>query len=233
MKAYHFVSDTLRDGRPIPPDGEWLTHDGPCVMCKSGLHASRHPSDALKYAPGATLCLVECEDIVEEEKDKLVCRRRKIVKRLDATKLLRDFARSQARKVMYLWAAPPVVKDYLQTGDESLRAAAHYAAGNTTYGVTRCAVWVTARRAALAATCDVAWVTAWAVACDAVWYAARCAAYYAARDAEYYAAMAAARDEFAACVDAAVGAEDRLPNETKQSGSLHGEMPVGPACSLR
>ena len=43
--AFHFVGDTLRDGRPIPSDGEWLTHDGPVVMCISGLHASLEPSN--------------------------------------------------------------------------------------------------------------------------------------------------------------------------------------------
>ena len=73
--AYHFCGDTLRDGRPIPADGEWLTHDGNVVMCASGLHASRHPFDALQYAPGPILCRVECEDGVTEHDDKLVCRR--------------------------------------------------------------------------------------------------------------------------------------------------------------
>lgn len=51
--AWHFVGETLRDGRPVPPDGEWLTHDGVCVLCESGLHASRDPFDALYHAPGA------------------------------------------------------------------------------------------------------------------------------------------------------------------------------------
>ena len=37
---YHFVGSTLRDGRPVPPDGEWLVHDGPVEMCASGLHAA-------------------------------------------------------------------------------------------------------------------------------------------------------------------------------------------------
>ena len=52
IRAYHFVGDELRDGRPVPPVGEWLVHDGPVKMCESGLHASRHPFDALMYAPG-------------------------------------------------------------------------------------------------------------------------------------------------------------------------------------
>lgn len=54
--GYHFVGATLRDGRPVPQDGEWLEHAGPLVLCRSGLHASLHPFDALQYAKGATCC---------------------------------------------------------------------------------------------------------------------------------------------------------------------------------
>src|SRR5574343_148563 len=129
IRTYHFVSDKLRDGRPVPPDGEWLVHDGPMVMCKSGLHASRHPFDALAYAPGPVLCLVDCDEIEAEENDKLVCRRRRIVARFDATTMLRAFARQCALDVIHLWNAPQVVRDYLTTGDESLRDAA----GNAAY----------------------------------------------------------------------------------------------------
>ena len=121
--AYHFCGPTLRDGRPIPADGEWLVHEGRVEICKTGLHASRHPFDALQYAPGATLCLVECEDIVTEHDDKFVCRRRMIVKRMDATDPLREAARRFALSVIHLWDAKQVVKDFLETGNESLRAA--------------------------------------------------------------------------------------------------------------
>ena len=127
IRAYHFVGDNLRDGRPVPPDGEWLVHDGPMVMCKSGLHASRHPFDALTYAPGPILCLVDCDEIDAEDVDKLVCRRRRIVARFDATTMLRAFARQCALDVIHLWDAPQVVRDYL-TGDDSLRDAARAAA---------------------------------------------------------------------------------------------------------
>jgi hypothetical protein len=126
--AYHFVDDTLRDGRPVPADGEWLVHDGPIVMCESGLHASRRPWHALQYAPGATLCRVECDGDVAEDDEKLVCRRRRIVSRIDAAPLLRAFARDEARRVLHLWDAPDVVRRYLETGDGSIRAAARDAA---------------------------------------------------------------------------------------------------------
>ena len=190
VTAYHFVGATLRDGRPIPPDGEWLEHDGKVVMCNSGLHASRHPFDTLQFAPGSTLCLVECEDIVTEHDDKLVCRRRRIVARIDATDLLWRAAREYAQAVLHLWDAPQVVKDFLASGDESLRAAARAAAR----GAARAAARAAARDAAWAA----AWAAAWDAARDAAMAAARAAAWAAAwdaaRDAARDAAMAAARD---------------------------------------
>lgn len=102
IRAYHFVGGNLRDGRPVPLDGEWLIHDGPVVMCESGLHASRHPFDALQYAPGDVLCLVECDDIVEEGSDKFVCRLRRIIARFDASRMLREFAADCAEKVLHL-----------------------------------------------------------------------------------------------------------------------------------
>jgi hypothetical protein len=153
MKAYHFVGAALRDGRPVPPDGEWLVHEGPVELCESGLHFSRHPFDAMRWAPGATLCLVEVEDIVEEMADKGVCRRRLIVRRIDATELLWGFARWCALQVIHLWDAPDVVRRYLETGDESLRSAAWADAMSSwdTRGAARAAAWAAAKDAARAA----------------------------------------------------------------------------------
>ena len=126
--AWHFVGKTLWDGSPIPKDGKWLVYKGPIVMCKSGLHWSRKLSEALKYAPGETLCLVEVGGNVVEGDDKGISTKRKIIARMDATELLGYFARMQALSVIHLWDAPDIVCDYLMTGDESLRAAAWAAA---------------------------------------------------------------------------------------------------------
>ena len=158
MIAYHFCGATLRDGRPIPADGEWLVHEGQVTICETGLHASSHPFDALQFAPGATLCIVECEDIVTEHVDKLVCRRRKIVKRIDATELLWKASREYAKSVLHLWDAPQVVKDFLDTGDESLMAAAR-SEERFSRNAARAAAWDAAR--------DAAWDAAWAAARDA------------------------------------------------------------------
>ena len=122
--AWHFAGDTLRDGRPIPPDGETLRHDGDLLLCESGLHASKRLIDALQFAPGNTLCRVKCGGEMLHEDNKLVCAERAIVWRIDADAVLQVFARKCALDVAHLWEMPPIVRRYLETGDDSLRAAA-------------------------------------------------------------------------------------------------------------
>ena len=98
---YHFTGDTLRNGEPIPPIGEWIEVSGEIVPCKNGLHASKHPFDSLTYAPGHMLHRVELGgEIVEhgDPVDKVAARRRKIVATIDAEKLLRIFARRDAAR---------------------------------------------------------------------------------------------------------------------------------------
>ena len=175
-RAWHFVGEKLRDGRPVPADGVKLRHTGPVVICESGLHASLHPFDALKYAPGDTLCLVECGGIVAHQDDKFVCTERTIIARMDAEPLLRYFARQQAISVVHLWDAPQVVLDYLM-GDDAARDAARGAAWGAAWDAARGTAWA----ATWAATWAAAWGTAWAAARDA------------ARDA--------AKDEFSALVN--------------------------------
>lgn len=162
VNAWHFVGDTLRDGRPIPPDGEWLEHDGPVKMCESGLHASDRIIDALKYAPGNTICRVECRKIVDEDYDKFVCRERRIAWRIDGETVLRQFARQAALSVIHLWDAPQVVIDYLKTGDDSLREAAWAGAEDAVAGAAaRDAAWSAAREASWAAAWTAVWSAAW------------------------------------------------------------------------
>jgi len=156
ITGWHFAGSALRDGRPLPKDGEWLIHEGEIVMCETGLHASRRVIDALQYAPGSTICRVTCRGVVaEHENDKLVCRERRIDWRIEnGDDVLRSFARKAALSVIHLlWDAPDVVRRYLETGDEALRAAA----------------W------------DAAWAAARAAAWDAAWDAARAAAWDAKR----------------------------------------------------
>lgn len=193
MIGYHFSGNRLRDGRPIPPIGEWLEHHGPVEPCVSGLHASEHPFDALQYAPGTLLHRVELEgDLQPHGKpiDKWVGRRRRIIASIDATDLLRAFARWCALQMIDLWYAPAVVRKYLETGDETLRATALCAAE-------------TARGAAWGA--RPAWCATEAVLCaaDAVLCAADAAAEAAWCIRAAGAAMDAQRQRFAAMVEEA------------------------------
>ena len=126
--AWHFVGETLRDGRHIPDDGEVLEHNGKLAMCESGLHASKRLIDALGYAPGNTLCRVRCFGTILHDNDKLVADRRIILWRIDAEDLLQRFARQCALDVAHLWDMPQIVREYLETGDETKRAAAGAAA---------------------------------------------------------------------------------------------------------
>ena len=185
----------MRDGRKAPRDGVKLVHKGGVIPCESGLHASRHPFDALQFSPGPVLCLVECGGVIVPHgnpEDKIACSERTIIARMDATPLLRWFARMQALSVSHLMgdAPPDVVLDYLMTGGESIRAAAWDAAR----AAARDAAWDAARAAA--------WAAAYAAraAARAAAYAAWDAARAAARDAAWAAARAAARADFAALV---------------------------------
>jgi len=134
--AWHFVGNRLRDGAPIPKDGEKLIYPGQPILCERGLHASLQAFDALQYAPGNTLCLVECGGTVLHSDDKLVCTERTILARMDAEPLLRQFARSQALAVLHLWEPPQVVLDYLM-GDDAARYAARYAARDAAWAAAK------------------------------------------------------------------------------------------------
>ncbi len=126
--AWHFVGQKLRNGDPVPPDGETLVYKGDLIMCDSGLHASKRIIDGLRYAPGNTICRVRCGGEMVNGSDKLVCRERTILWRIDGNEVLHLFARKQALGVAHLWRMPEIVRQYLETGDESLRSAVWSAA---------------------------------------------------------------------------------------------------------
>ena len=152
--GWHFVGATLRDGSPVPPDGEWLEYKGELKMCISGLHFSDTPAQALEHAPGAILCYVELENIVQCDNDKGVCSRRKIIARMDATEACQYTARMNALSVSHLWADSDdpgdVVLDWLLTGDESIRVSALESALESALDSARASDWAKARASASA-----------------------------------------------------------------------------------
>jgi len=198
---YHFTGSTLRDGSPIPEPGVWLKHDGPVIPCKSGLHASEHPFDALAYAPGNLLHKVRLRGNITPHGnpvDKYCASERRIVATIDAECVMRSFARRVALDAVkrYWLEAPEVVVEYLKTGDETKRAAARDAAWAAARAAARDAAWAAAWDAAWDAARAAAGAAARAAARDAAWDAARAAAGAAARDAAWDAAKRKQRDLF-------------------------------------
>jgi hypothetical protein len=182
--AWHFVGDTLRDGRPVPDDGVVLRQRGKIIPCVNGLHGSVRAIDALQYAPRPIICRTSHGGTIVTVSDKLASSTRTVLWRVNGTGILSLFARQCALDVAHLWDMPPIVREYLEAGDEALRAAARDAA----WAAARDAAWDAARAAAWAA------APAWA-AWDAARDAARDAAWAAPRDAApREAAWDAARD---------------------------------------
>jgi hypothetical protein len=171
IKTYHWHNGTLMDGNTVAA-GYTYSVNGKLEMCRWGMHASRCPLDALAYAPGNHISICESWGDVQEQSDKLVARNRAVLWTADAEDIPREFARWCALQVIHLWDAPKAVREYLETGDESKRAAAWAAA----WAAARDAAWAAAWAAARDAAADAAWAAAWAVAWAAAWAAARDAA---------------------------------------------------------
>lgn len=77
----------------------------------------------MQYAPGPILWRVTLSGNVVSEEDKSCAQERTYYECIDATPILREFARKCALSVIHLWDAPRIVRDYLETGDETLRDA--------------------------------------------------------------------------------------------------------------
>jgi len=166
IEAWKFLHSNRRlgygDGRPVSV-GVPLVFDGHPVLCAHGIHASRRAIDALKYAESAIVARVHCEGEIVEGDDKLACTRLTPLAIFDATDTLRHFARLCALDVIHLWDAPEIVRQYMETGEESIREAAQAAA----WAAARDAAWYAARDAAGAAEWDAARDDALAAARDA------------------------------------------------------------------
>ena len=135
MKAYWFSNNDLRlgygDGRQVKL-GRTHKYKGPLELCESGLHASTLLIDALRYAPGHHLWVVELSGDILTGEDKLCASERAYLQHLNCEKLLREFARKQAliniEKIHPYTDQYDLIVQYLQTGDESIQSAAESAA---------------------------------------------------------------------------------------------------------
>jgi hypothetical protein len=147
--AWYFAKEDKKlrygDGRKIVV-GKSHLHRGDPVLCESGLHASVNILDALSFAPGPILYRVKLGGRMVACSDKVASTKRTYLSEMDAATLLIDFARKCALDVAHLWAAPDVVRVYLESGREDLRDAARAAA--------RDAAWVAARDPGRAAAWD-------------------------------------------------------------------------------
>src|SRR5690606_3903246 len=111
---------------------------------------------------------VEVGGVIFYGVNKLAASRRRILRRVDMTDALRTYARDEARRVMHLWRPPDIVREYLETGREDIRAAAWGAAGDATRNSTWDAAWYAAR-AAVWGVQDAAGDAAWGAVRAAAW----------------------------------------------------------------
>ena len=154
IKGWWFAEDSRElangDGRKIKLG---ITHKvkGEIIPCKNGLHLSPKILDALTYAPGNIIYMVEGTGTIVPHGnpiDKYACSERTYISGgIDASKTISKFARLCALDVIHLWDAPEVVVRYLKTGDVDIRAAAAWAAERAATD----SAWAAARAATAAA----------------------------------------------------------------------------------
>lgn len=132
VTGWHFGPDDVLwygDGRRMV-DGEWLTVDGPLVMCRHGLHLSERPIDALYYARGIDHCRRSEGgiDILRDE-DKVCCRARRPIWTIDSRAVVLRFARACALDQIHRWRGPvpAVVSRWLIYGGSAAAYAAYAA----------------------------------------------------------------------------------------------------------
>lgn len=195
MKAWYF--STLdkrlryRDNRLIV-QGETHSIKGKPELCKNGLHGSINLIDALGYAPGPYLWYVDIDGDVDIGKDKICGTDRKYIKGIDASDILRKFAKKQAliniEKIKPHCSAKDYEKILHYLNSEAVEAAARSAARSAAGSAAKSAAMSAARSVEVAAwSAEAAAWSAEAAARSteaAAWLAARSAAEAAARSAE-------------------------------------------------
>jgi len=166
--AYHFLKDDMCGGYGNEPpwkEGEEreLLKDRDLIMCQQGYHASPSFYDALRYARGNIVCIVELSGKILRDTDKFVARKRKLIKAVNAEKVLREWGCACAERALKKsgvtdersWNAIKVTRLFSNkewdAAWNAARTAARDAAWTATRDVARTAAWDVARTAAWAA----------------------------------------------------------------------------------
>jgi hypothetical protein len=179
MLAWHFLRDDRRLNYPphtLVEVRQKLTVDPPLSLCNWGLHASKRAIDALGYAPGPIACQVELSGEILEGEDKVCATERTVLKMIDATNVLHEFACWCAEQALLQereagrepdprsWAAIEAKRKWLRgeitdselaAAREAAWAATRAAAREAAWAATKAAAWVAARAATRAAAWDV------------------------------------------------------------------------------
>jgi len=100
---YHFLrEDRKLQFEPFTPVvvGETLIYPGKPKLCKAGFHASKRVMDALKYAPGPVLCIVELGGKIIHGDDKAAAQERTVSWMQDISPTLHEFACQVAEEAL-------------------------------------------------------------------------------------------------------------------------------------
>jgi hypothetical protein len=165
--GWHFLAEDRRlqfGSREVVEAGKTYTAEGPLVMCRNGVHASRRAIDALQYAPGPVVCRVRLHGEIQHDTDKSVGRHRTVLWMADATAILHEFALMCCEDALGMmaaigeepdrrsWAALETKRRWLadQATSEEL-SAAWSAAWSASWRAAQSAAWSAAQSAARSA----------------------------------------------------------------------------------
>ena len=156
IKAWHFAANNKKlmydDNRPVRRNVRYFARPkgNELELRRHGMHGSKNILDALQWAPGNVITWCEFGGQIIQDDDKLVAEWRKPLWVYDATELLLEFTRWCALQVSHLWECPDVVKQFLETGDKTLREKANRA---TRIGINTDTIYSRAARAATMRAC--------------------------------------------------------------------------------
>ena len=183
-------------GRWTP--GRWRSVSGPLVPCRNGLHLCR-PQDLVHWL-GPVIWEAEADGEVVEAEDKVVARRARVLRRVEAwdDRAARLFAAACAEDALPF--ADPAQRPVLEGAIAAARAFAEgrateadlSAARSAAESAAESAAWSAARSSARSAAWSAAWSAARSAARSAAWSAARSSAWSAARSSAWSAAESAA-----------------------------------------